>query len=58
MTKRQADKRKDYMRPVRTAERIHLRVLEACERGDKRRAEVLIRRARRVRDYQIAVWGH
>ncbi len=66
--KRQAD----YMRPVRIANRLQLRINdlsddaktfareEKFEESDAlaHRIEVLLKRMRRVRDIQIRDWGH
>ena len=62
----------DYMRPVRIAQRIQLRISDltdeakAFAREEKfaeskalsHRIEVLLKRMRRIRDIQIRDWGH
>jgi hypothetical protein len=56
--KRREEKRRDIVRPVRIAERLNLRMQEACDNHDLPRAKVLLRRVRRVRDFQIAEYGN
>lgn len=62
----------DYMRPVRIAKRLQLRIndltdeAKAFAREEKfeesdavaHRMEVLLKRMRRIRDIQIRDWGH
>ncbi len=50
-------KHRDFLRPVRIMNRLKMRIDEAGDRGDLARMDVLIRRSRRVRDFQIAEWG-
>lgn len=72
LRKRAEEKRKDYGRPLRIIERLHLRIevqgdigKAANDRGDieatkaaTQRMSVLLARMRRVRDFQIREWGH
>ena len=62
----------DYMRPVRIAKRLQLRIddladeVKAFAREEKfaesalvtHRMQVLLKRMRRIRDIQIREWGH
>ena len=62
----------DYMRPVRIAKRLQLRISDLTDEAkafarEKKfeesaavahRMEVLLKRMRRIRDIQIRDWGH
>lgn len=56
--KAKRDRSRDFNRHLRVCERLQLRMVEAADRGDADRVEVLCGRIRHVRDIQIADLGH